>query len=695
MSTENLHGADWLFNQALDLDYDSRAQFLATACGENTSLRGEVESLLAAHDNADGFLDEAMFAPLPPACECEPSDYVGRAIGPYHLEELIDTGGMGMVFRAVRRGDGFEQQVAIKIIRRDVASPLLVRRFFQERSALANLNHPGIARFIDGGATCDGLPYLVMELISGVPIDRYCDQHRLNVRERLVLFQKVCQAVGHAHQQLIVHRDLKPANILVDLTGQPKLLDFGIAKLLEPMTQQADAQTLQLFRLATPQYASPEQIIGAQITTASDVYSLGVILHELLTGTPPPVTVQNSPGDQPPQVTRMLRGDLNAMVMKAIGSRVEDRYNSVLHFELDIQRFLENRPISARPPSLGRRLVKSIRRNRTAVAALALVLIVLTTATWVSNSLRRRAREAEAAALTDRNSAILASSRATRASRLLEETILSANPYRNGSTIGIVNILDGVAQRVTTELVDEPALAAELHYKLGQTYANLWQWEKAHTHATAAVSTTRALSDCDELILATRLVLLGRAMTFRGVPRAVEIQREALAIRIRRLGERHFDVGDSKVCLAFAMRSQPGVPPLNVAERFYKDGIATLKKASSGPTQRLAIALLSYSSMLSSMQRNAEAAALMKEAWETYRVLPVHEDRYWIACQFGYALVLARADRIDEAREIFEDAVRRVPVGLEDTFPKAEYTRLMKLIYGDASFISPRYNEQE
>ncbi|HKQ50536.1 MAG TPA: serine/threonine-protein kinase [Phycisphaerae bacterium] len=717
MSTENLPHPDDLFNDALEVAPAQRERFLSAACGDNDRLRSEVRSLLSAHDSADRFLNEPGLSHRGSISDPSPQEYLGRQVGPFRLEELIAVGGMGMVFRAVRTGDEFRQQVAVKIIHRDLASPLLVRKFRQERQALADLNHPGIARLLDGGATTDGMPYLAMEFIAGTPIDRYCDEARLSLRERLELFLKVCDAVGHAHRHLIVHRDLKPANILVSNDGQPKLLDFGIAKLLQSeSTGSADDRTLHCIRLVTPRYASPEQLLDQRVTISCDVFSLGLILYELLTGLParaaptserdshylleeiaapsaafgrnrtrttvvsddrgPRATVR---GATPAQLCRLLRGDLDAIVAKATRQRADDRYQSVEQLESDLQRYLNGHPVVARSATSVYRAAKFVRRNAAAVSMLTVTILALSAAVVVSNVMRVRARDAEARAQSDRHDAILASTRAGRISRLLEETILSANPYRNGSAINIIDVLNDIAQRVSGELTDEPALAAELHYKLGQAYANLWKWEESLAHAETAAKLTRGLPEMDELVLAERLVLLGRAMTFLKRTGAEIIQQEALNIRMRRLGGEHFDVGDSKICLAFALRSAARPPQFERAEQLYKDGIETLRRASPAPTQRLAIGLLSYASMLSGQGRHDEAIVLLKGAWDTYGGLPAQEDRYRIACQIGYASALERAGRFKEAREVLSDALRRVPDGLEDTFGDGEYQRLIQL----------------
>src|SRR5260370_22393682 len=292
-----------ILESALELDSAHRTAYLDGACADR-SLRREVESVIAVHEKAGtnalkpGSMvrlkldEEAQFRLLP-----------GRRIGPYEMLEEIALGGMGAVYRAIRADGQYKQQVALKIIRTDLGAELSATRFRNERQILASLDHPNIAKILDGGTTADDLPYFVMEFIDGQRIDEYCDAHKLATTERLALFLQVCSAVQYAHQRLIVHRDIKPGNILVNAEGVPKLLDFGIAKIMESSEVSGrPEQTITLIRLLTPEYASPEQVKGEPITTASDVYSLGVVLYELLTGRTP----YNVPTRTPHEISRAV-----------------------------------------------------------------------------------------------------------------------------------------------------------------------------------------------------------------------------------------------------------------------------------------------------------------------------------------------------------------------------------------------------
>ena len=408
-----------IFHRALDRPEAERMAFLVSACGDDADVRLEVESLLAAHLQAPRFLSE-------PASLTEPDTGTGidRArtrIGAYEVQGTIGHGGMGTVYRAVRDDDTFRKTVALKVAHGGLRSTYLQRRFLQERNILARLQHPHIAMVLDGGTTPEGQPYLVMEHVEGQPITAYCAARALGLGDRLNLFRMVCGAVQYAHQNLVIHRDLKPDNILVTADGQPKLLDFGIAKLLAAGLDPEDAPTATVMPMMTPDYASPEQVRGDAVTTASDVYSLGILLYELLAGRRP-YTVRS---DALPEIVRMvcetepalpslaaaerpragapetgpgvipassLRGDLDTIIMKALRKQPSRRYPAVQDLSVDIDRHLRGLPVLARPDTLGYRGSKFVARHKGAVAAASLVLASLLGAVVVTT---RQARIAE------------------------------------------------------------------------------------------------------------------------------------------------------------------------------------------------------------------------------------------------------------------------------------------------------------
>ena len=384
-----------VFDGALTRPPDARGAFLDEACRGDAALRREVESLLAAHERASGFLSgtplvqtsgrEDAADPLPRT----------RPIGPYRILGVIARGGMGTVYRAVRDDDAFQKTVALKLVQGGAASEFVERRFRQERQILARLQHPNIATILDGGATEEGQPYLVMEHVGGKPITTYCDEVGLGLRPRLALFGTVCAAVQYAHQNLVVHRDLKPGNILVTPDGTPKLLDFGIAKLLAAGVDPDTAPTATLLPMMTPEYASPEQVRGEAVTTASDVYSLGVLLYELLAGRRPYAVKSDSMEEivravcqtAPPLPSAVrpagargrseLRGDLDTIVMKALRKEPARRYASVQELAEDLRRYLEGRPVLARPDTLRYRASKFMGRHRWGVSAATAIVLAL------------------------------------------------------------------------------------------------------------------------------------------------------------------------------------------------------------------------------------------------------------------------------------------------------------------------------
>ncbi len=392
---------------ASEIDAEGQARFLETTCAGDAELLGEVERLLAAHRQAGSFLE-----PEVPAAQ----DINGSKIGPYRILSEAGRGGMGVVYRAVR-DDDYRQEVALKLVQQEMESSFLRARFRQERQALALLNHPNIAQLLDGGATEDGRPYLVMEWVEGQPITAYCEEHRLGVRERVSLFLDVCQAVAHAHRNLVVHRDLKPSNILISPEGRPKLLDFGIAKIFTPgPAGDGDTLTMAGARILTPDYASPEQVRGEPVTTATDVYSLGAVLYELLAGKRPHRQETRTPAEiervvctedvaRPSSVAdscavpaSQLRGDLDNIVVKALEKDPTRRYSHVEEFADDLRRYLDGRPVLARADSVWYRVSKFTRRNLLMVGAAAAVLFALTAGLVVALWQARVARQERATA---------------------------------------------------------------------------------------------------------------------------------------------------------------------------------------------------------------------------------------------------------------------------------------------------------
>lgn len=396
-----------LFDAVRDLPPAEARAELRRLTDPQGEIAAEVESLLAAHWSATSFLEKP---PAVEASERPPDPLIGSVIGPYRVVREISRGGMGVVYFASRADEQFHQNVAIKVLR--AGTPDIADRFRTERRILAALDHPGIARLLDGGALPDGRPYFVMELVDGMPIDEYCRHTNPPLKERLRLVADLCAAVQYAHQHLVIHRDLKPSNVLVTTTGQAKLLDFGIAKLLDDSIEQA-ALTVDAYPM-TPRYASPEQLRGKPVSTATDVYALGVLLFELLTGRGPYTVTSDVAAewgrailDQDPTApsaaararsaasgpgatgvapvsARLLEGDLDTILLKALQKSPQRRYSSALALAEDIERHLDGRPVSAKPDTLWYRVGKFARRNRAAVGASAAALLLLVAAFGVT-----------------------------------------------------------------------------------------------------------------------------------------------------------------------------------------------------------------------------------------------------------------------------------------------------------------------
>lgn len=395
-----------VYEEALSKSGAERGAFLDEACQGDSALRQQVELLFEARERVPDWLNGPVLAAIPPGYI---QWMIGRELSGYKLIREIGRGGMGSVYLAERSDGAFVKQVAVKLIQLGIQSSAILARFRQEREILASLDHPGIARLLDAGTTVEGLPYFVMEFVNGQPIDRWCDEHKLNVTERLKLFRQVFDAVQYAHQRLIVHRDLKPGNILVTAEGTVKLLDFGIAKIV-PRERSGEETTRTLLPVMTPEYASPEQLKGESIGTLSDVYSLGVVLYELLTGHRPhhvtraamremarvltdeepvrpslavltteerltPEAVSEVREGDPGRLRKRLEGDLDWILLTALHAEPVRRYRSVESFGQDLGRHLESRPVAAREDSLGYRASRFIRRHPSGVASAALILL--------------------------------------------------------------------------------------------------------------------------------------------------------------------------------------------------------------------------------------------------------------------------------------------------------------------------------
>ena len=501
MNLEHWRRAQEVFEAIIELPEGEHPDQTTRLCADDTELLATVQDLLRADAEPDPLPAIDPVAELSRALDAHRRrQWIGRRLGAYRIVDHLGDGGMGSVFLAERADEAFTKQVAVKLIHRTDAKGL--ERFRSERQILADLEHPNIARLLDGGTTAEGRPYLVMEHVEGERITTYCDRHRLSVRQRLELLRVVCAAVGRAHQNLVVHRDLKAANILVTDNGTPKLLDFGIAKLLDDGTR--PQQTEATGPLGTPDSASPEQVLGGRITTATDVYALGVLLYELLSGrrpyswqgqtpsaiekilryevpeppsqavirptdAPSPVEVAAARSLRPASLRRALTGDLDNIVLRALRKEPRQRYRSVEQFSADLRRYLVGLPVDARPTTLAYRLGKSLRRHRVGLA-IALLSMTFAVSTLVQSAKIRQER--------DRARQEMATARAV--TRFLVESFEEVDPSRSqGDKISARRLLASGATRARRELDGQPELQATLLLTTGRTLSALGYYDEA------------------------------------------------------------------------------------------------------------------------------------------------------------------------------------------------------------------------
>ncbi len=501
-----------IFQNAIELKPAERLVFIERECGNDDELKSTILRMIDADRGSGCFLEKPpTLGPMVNTKEEIPDKRIGSYIGGYRITGVLGQGGMGTVYRAEKKDETFHRIAALKIVKRGFDTEVILKRFFTERRILANLDHPNIARLIDAGMTGDGLPYFIMEYIDGIPITEYCDEKHAGIKERLSLFGKVCEAVQYAHTNLIVHRDLKPSNILVTDDGTVKLLDFGIAKMLNTGEEATDTITLTAgsFPIMTPEYASPEQIRGERITTASDVYSLGVNLYELLTGyrpyeitvrTPaeiehtlsteitqkPSTHVMSKRGDREKinticrirsttfdRLRRDLSGDLDNIVMMALRKEPDRRYRSAEQLLNDIHRSRGNIPILARPDTVWYRSSKFIQRHAYGVAAAIIILIVLISGIIATS------RQAHIASL-ERDRAQSETKKAERVVSFLQNMLSSPDPYSFGQDVTVVEVIDEAVRRLGSDFADTPEVEAMIRTTIGRTYQNLGLYEQAH-----------------------------------------------------------------------------------------------------------------------------------------------------------------------------------------------------------------------
>ena len=542
----DLNRLQQLFDQLADLDPAQRAAALDRECADDLALRRQLESLLASDvalarhtaRKAVGELDAMLLG-------AEPESLVGAQVGRYTLVRPLGAGGMGSVYLAERNDGVVQQRVAIKFLARDLLAEGFRERFEVERQVLAQLDHPAITRLIDAEQLADGTPYYVMDYVEGLPLTRYVRQQRLPLRDRVQLLIEVAKAVAYAHQALIVHRDLKPGNILVDAQGQPHLLDFGIAKpLAGQLAGQAVSQTITGQRFFSPQHAAPEQLLGDAITVGCDIYGLGTLLYEVLSGQPAielkglsaaeaetkilhelpetpsqRLSKREGEGDPPQEWSRQLKGELDAIVLTCLRKAPAERYRSVDDLIADLQAWLDGKPVQARGGHGWYRARKFIGRHRWSVGAAtaaAIALLASSVITYLQSIEAKTQRDAAEAALAD---AQQQRDRAQHVTQFLIDAFAAANPGGElGKDVKARDILERSAKQLETELSDQPELKAQLLTTIAQGQRALGLETEAATTARLAVELTA--DSGTEAEREARLALVASAIAVRDIPLA-------------------------------------------------------------------------------------------------------------------------------------------------------------------------------
>ncbi|MEO7012973.1 MAG: serine/threonine-protein kinase [Dokdonella sp.] len=641
-----------LFDELVELDADQRSQQLDQLEATDAGLADEVRALLMADEDAFGLLDGDAAAAVPGVLHREPDAMPADGMaGPYRLLHLLGEGGMGVVWLAERTDGAYEQQVAVKVLKRGMDTHAILRRFLQERRILARLQHNHIVRLVDGGMSNDGRPYYVMDFVDGKPITAYANGNALDVRARVALLVKVADAVSYAHSQLIVHRDLKPSNVLVDHQGEPRVLDFGIAKLIEESGEQTMTGTG--MRVLSPAYAAPEQILGEAIGTATDVYALGLMLCELLIGqlprqrrgaTPAQLALDASQEivdrastlagklgiDQlrelygqeanAEHLSRNLAGDLDLIIATALQREPARRYATAAAFADDLRRWLDARPIAARADSTAYRLNRFVRRHRVGVAATALVLVALIAglgaALWQADKARHQAELADQQARRADIEAVSAKQSAER-SRRVKDFLISVftqeDPMRrteDGATT-LAQAFDDALKRIDTEFADDSMLQGELLDDFGEISAakgNLEQSQILFERALALAESTHA---ADDPAIAETLINLGVIASYRGQPLAGKVHLEhAVAILEPYAHDRPGEYANALSALS-AIRFLEGDP--RDGTRMMRDVLQIQRDLNARP-DILVAAMGNVATSESSLGNFAEAQSLANEA---------------------------------------------------------------------------------
>jgi serine/threonine-protein kinase len=684
---------------AMELNAAEWPSFLESSCGDDLALRKEAESLLGHQNEASDFIEGPAYLNAAPELAAEGGELKpGELLGDYKILSLLGEGGMGEVYLA--EDVKLHRQVAIKLVKAGFGRANLIRHFQREEMILAALTHPNIARLYGGAVGANGIPYFVMEYVEGERLDRYCEARKLKLPERLQLFRKVCSAVSYAHQHLVIHRDIKPANIRVTAEEEPKLLDFGIAKLIDPQTQVADEPTMTIQHVMTPEYASPEQVMGEEVTTASDIYSLGVVLYELLTGQRPyrlktrsqDEVVRAIKEEEPSRPStaltkqnsssvlfnpRLLRGDLDNIVLTAMRKEPSRRYASVAQFSDDIRRHLEGLPVLARKDALGYRSAKFIRRHRVGVAAAALVALAivggLIAAVWEARQARAQ-RDA-----------------ARRISTFLQDMLGAAAPDAKGVDVKVVDVLGAASARARTELANEPQVMADVLMTLGRTYVSLGNYQLAENNLRAALEAS--LKTNGELHSTTANTMAWLGLTLSNLNKGAEgelVSRKAVELERKLHPRGHEDLGVALYVLGVNLiyNNHP-----KEAQSYLKEASELIKKHLGGNNGYYMTSLVMQAA---AHERTGEvdlAEPLYRQAIELGGQVDPRYRIYLAQAQFFLGLLLTNKAAYPEAEAMLKqsEALYREVLGGDDNYSVGT----VKADLGSIYFVEGDYQRTE